>query len=93
MWLVECTALTELPKAKDGLHHYRAMLKGFHVQIRDPDTGRQSSRTIDAKKVERGIRRLTQEPHSFARILTDEMDGPVGDVFMQLCVFGEVRYS
>jgi hypothetical protein len=50
--------------------------------------------TLDAAAIDRGLAALaTKAPRHLAAILTDDADAETGDVFLQLCLFGEIRYS
>lgn len=41
-----------------------------------------------------GIRSMSQkDPQHFADVMTDDADNTTADVFIQHCLFGEVRYS
>jgi hypothetical protein len=49
---------------------------------------------LDGEAIERGLRLMAQEyPQRFANWHSENEDAEDGDVFVQLCLFGEVRYS
>lgn len=49
---------------------------------------------LDLAKVKKGLATLAAvAPLAFADILNDRADETTGDVFLQVCLFGEVKYS
>lgn len=82
-----CNSLTPLGKNKDA---YRAMLYGF--TLTDGTDGKEH--TVTSKDISKAINLMfTEYPHHFGDILKENDDAITGDVFLQLCVFGEVIYG
>lgn len=49
---------------------------------------------LDMEAMERGALMMAQKyPHKFASVVMDEIDGPLGDLFLQCCFFGEEKYA
>lgn len=51
------------------------------------------SLTLDKAAILRGLELLPKYPRHLLSILTENADGETGDVFLQLCLFGEIKYS
>jgi hypothetical protein len=50
--------------------------------------------TLDLEAIQRGLKVLADKfPHKFAELVNDESDGPLGDLFLQCCFFGEEKYA
>ena len=50
--------------------------------------------TLDLTRIQTGLQLLAEKhPRHFADVLTERDDATTGDVFLQLCVFGEVIYG
>jgi len=52
--------------------------------------------TLDKKAIIKGKKLLAENPnysHHYADVLRDNADAETGDVFLQLCLFGEVIYG
>lgn len=50
--------------------------------------------TLDRAAIERGLKLFpTRCPEQFGRWLAEQDDGVTGDLFLQLCLFGEIVYG
>lgn len=50
--------------------------------------------TLDLEKISAGLALMANKyPHKFAEVMTDEIDGPLGEEFLQLCLLGELKYG
>jgi hypothetical protein len=80
----------------DGLIYVttvQAMLRaGASMQIWDKDSG--ESYLLNIHSIKRGLTKMANvSPHAFADILTEDADMDTGDIFVQFCLFGEVKYG
>lgn len=49
---------------------------------------------LDGTKIQRGLELMARDyPHHWHDVVTQNQDAITGDVFLQLCLFGEVRYG
>jgi hypothetical protein len=50
--------------------------------------------TLDLPAIQRGLNVMAQKyPRRFAEVMADEIDGPLGEEFLQCCFFGELKYG
>ncbi len=90
-WLLEAR-----PFKKKTRDVYKDMLSGFKVEYVNPDhvEGRKYVKLVTKKMIAAALKKMpSEEPGRFGMLVMENVDGDVGDAFMQLCVFGEVRYS
>lgn len=78
--------------------HYvsHALSDGASVTlIEDSGNGdKPRKRTLTLAKVKRGLALMAkQEPSHFADVVSGRFDATTGDVFLQLCLLGEVEYE
>jgi hypothetical protein len=51
-------------------------------------------RTLNEKAIKRGLKLLPKKAHlALADVIQDNADATTGDVFLQLCLYGEVVYG
>lgn len=51
-------------------------------------------RTLNEKAIKRGLKLLPKKAHlALADVIQDNTDATTGDVFLQLCLYGEVVYG
>lgn len=49
---------------------------------------------LTLEKIKNGLEIMAHKfPHKLAEVLNDEVDGMLGDLFIQCCLFGEEKYS
>ncbi len=80
------------------MHFDKVTLKGYVIE-EDGNVRHQ----LNAANVAHGVAQLaSQHPYIFGKLLADDMDGPMGDVLLQLCAGvvrtdrghdGEVKYG
>lgn len=64
----------------------------FAANIRNIETG--GHYFLDLRKIEIGLGKMyKKEPKHFADIISGDTDNITADVFLQCCLFGEVKYS
>ncbi len=50
--------------------------------------------TLDVARISRGLNAMAKhQPSHFASILDESADAETGDVFLQMCLFGEIVYG
>lgn len=60
----------------------------------EPYKGEPTEKIINEKTMMEGLQLMqTKYPHHFANVVSDQGDASTGDVFLQLCVFGEIIYG
>ena len=73
------------------------ILDNGYVVIKDFEddiNGQSRSYFMSMTHVKQGLTCMAKKyPHHFASIITENEDSITGDVFLQCCLFGEVRYS
>ena len=83
--------------AKRWPHHAAALCGGSvtYGEVNE-DTGRVGRKryTLDAAAIARGLAIMaTEHAQHFADLMTENDDMYTADVFLQLCLFGDVRYG
>ena len=81
--------------------HYPLCKEGGGIVIGDANVAYATSEDADFaptilnyKAILRGVQTMSQvSPLHFAKMLTESGDAHTGDVFLQCCLFGEVRYG
>jgi hypothetical protein len=63
-------------------------------QVKDEDTGEVTSHELTVRSMERGLELMVAQarPH-FISLVEENTDATTADVFLQLALFGEVRFS
>lgn len=64
--------------------------------VTDEDVRRDAGKllALDAEAIKRGLALMPiKAPRSWGAFLAEDEDASVGDVFLQLCLLGEVRYA
>lgn len=84
-----CKELT--PKGKGDA--YKAMLKGFTL-VEIAEKGETKKHVVGPTKIQRAVK-LMAEKHfkHLSDLISGHDDADTGDIFLQLCVFGEVKYG
>jgi hypothetical protein len=89
-----CRIVAYSPPHLEGKVSYREVpfLPGGSLLLRDIEDGQDLS--LNREAMEAGLTRMClRYPRHFARFVTEDEDAETGDVFIQCCVFGEVRYG
>lgn len=64
------------------------------ILIKDMENEADPGKVLDAEAVERGLQLMADKfPSRWADFITENDDAETGDVFLQLCLFGEVIYG
>lgn len=64
------------------------------VELADESTGKEVAHNIDEEKVAKGLSIMaTKYGHLFKQIMTDNIDAPCADIFLQCVCFGEEKYA
>ena len=67
--------------------------RGGSLTISDIEDG-DTKKTLDIKAIENGLKLLaTKYPSQWQAFISENHDGDTGDVFLQLCLFGEVVFG
>lgn len=73
--------------------HEVPMNPGGSLLLTDSEDG-DKQYTITPSVLQRGLECMAAKyPYHFSHIVSGDTDGTTADVFVQCCVFGEVRYS
>lgn len=49
---------------------------------------------LDLETIQKGLNTMAEKyPHRFAEVMADQVDGALGDEFLQCCFFGELKYG
>lgn len=60
----------------------------------DADHGNNAVYSLERADIRRGLALLaTKEPRHWMKVMEDSIDQETGDVFIQLCLFGEILFS
>lgn len=63
-------------------------------EIRLMDTEDDHEHYLDLEKISHGLQKMAlAEPKHFGDLMSGNDDGVTADVFVQCCLFGEVKYS
>ena len=81
-----CKSVT--PKGKGDA--YEAMMNGFEAI--ELESGKKH--LVTRAMIQKGLKLMaTSYSYHFSNMMTDDGDAETGDVFLQLCVFGELIYG
>lgn len=87
------------PKGYEKHSHYIAPFStGGYVLIQEQDEDLQpeewKSHKLDRAALDRGLQLMAEKhPQRWADFITSNADSTTGDVYLQLCLLGEVRYG
>ena len=75
-----------------------ALFEGGSICVEEHDEGYGSRdpvfHSLTLEKIKSGLSLMAnQYPKKFAEVMCDEIDGPLGEEFLQLCVLGELKYG
>jgi hypothetical protein len=74
--------------------HLEVPFAGGSITISVPEDNDGKTYTLDFKALQRGWKLLHDKyPHHYADSTTGQYDATTGDVFLQLCLFGDVVYG
>jgi len=84
-WCKRCTSNEDVTKLKDEPDTF--------IEF-DENTGKETEHTLTYEKVEKGLKLMIETaPHNFAAFLSETDDASDADVFIQLCLFGDIVYG
>ena len=64
------------------------------IEVDDETTGHTTTHRVNGIRVRDGLAKMASVfPHRFAQILSDEIDAPCADAFLQSMLFGEEKYA
>lgn len=98
-YFIEKIVYPEGKTAADFRHsHIEVPLQGGSLEItaqeHDNKERADGRWTLDRKALEKGWQlMITDQPHHYADAVTENGDAITGDVFLQLCLFGEVIFG
>jgi hypothetical protein len=73
---------------------YETEVDGHDDEFFLKSENREKLLVLDRAAIERGLRLMpTASPRQWGRFLSQDDDADTGDVFIQLCLLGEVRYG
>jgi len=83
----------ELPQWCHSYNYIHAVLfKGGKIKIRDKEDNK--TYYLNLNKIKNGLEIMAKiSPRQFSRILEENTDAITGDVFLQCCIFNEVKYE
>jgi hypothetical protein len=68
--------------------------KDGYVQFIDEEADSEETYKLDRPALERGLQVMADKhPASFGRFMNDDYDSTTGDIFIQCCLFGEMKYG
>lgn len=68
--------------------------KDGYVQFIDEEADSEETYKLDRPALERGLQVMADKhPVSFGRFMNDDYDSTAGDIFIQCCLFGEMKYG
>ena len=70
--------------------------EGGAILISDMEDDESDTHTLNMEAIEHGANILSTDPHyshHYADVVSENIDANTGDVFLQLCLFGEVIYG
>lgn len=74
--------------------HLELPFKGGYLMIGDREDGQIIPRKLDINSIEKGLRLMADKyEYHFAEFIEENEDAVTGDVFLQLCLFGELVYA
>lgn len=60
----------------------------------NPDTGQRKLHNLGPVGIKRGLQKMADgSPVRFSDALSGQIDNETGDVFLQYCLFGEIKYE
>lgn len=75
-------------------HCHYPLVDGGVYQVTDTTEDQYQIYTLTLPKVESGLKLMAEKyPHHFGNWLSEDDDATTGDVFIQCCLFGEVKYG
>jgi hypothetical protein len=98
-WYADVEPLKRTSKAREACDRlYNNLIEhGFSIVDGDPDdTGRKKTYKVKPEAFQNALEAMAggnPHPRHFQALLTGNADAETGDVFLQLCVFGEVIYG
>lgn len=71
------------------------LLEGGAIEFKaDPGTGEQQVYRMDLEMIQKGLQLMAKEaPRHFGDFISENGDATTADVFLQLCLFGEIVYG
>ena len=91
-----CEKIRPLDEADIKKPYYEYMLNGFYVWEEESSDDKPRKKKVTHAMILKGLQIMAEKypDHHFAHAMDEgRMDADTGDVFLQLCVFGEIVYG
>lgn len=71
------------------------LLEGGAIEFKaDPGDGKKKKYRLDLDTIQKGLQKMAEiAPRHFGDFINDNADAVTGDVFVQICIFGEIVYG